>query len=133
MTHYSQILDLVARLLPTMPVARVKWLGETPDVAVSDRLLILVESFTYEEIDAFTVIGYHNPNMRDCSKVVIFKENAFLAVQDQDIFVLIPDVALNIRHLISLIDADKWTLNTLTKENIQNVKSGNILCDNIPN
>ena len=131
MTHYSQILDLVARLLPTMPVACVKWLGETPDVAVSDRLLILVESFTYEEIDAFTVIGYHNPNMADCSKVIIFKDNVFLAVQHQDIFVLIPDIALNIRNLISMIDADKWTLNTLTIESIQNVMNGNILCNNI--
>ena len=116
-----------------MPVAHVRWLGETPDAAVSDRLLILVESFTSEEKDAFTVIGYHHPNMPDCCKVIIFKENAFLAVQDQDIFVLIPDVALNIRHLISLIDADKWTLNTLTIENIQNVMNGNILCDNNPN
>ena len=116
-----------------MPVTHVTWLGETPDAAVSDRLLILVESFTYEEIDAFTVIGYHNPNMCDCSKVVIFKENAFLAVQDQDIFILIPDIALNIRYLISLIDADRWTLNTLTIENIHNVMSGNIVCDDISN
>ena len=116
-----------------MPVAHVRWLGETPDPPVYDRLLILVQSFTSEERDAFTVIGYHNPNMPDCSKVVIFKENAFLAVQDQDIFVLIPDIALNIRYLISLIDADKWTLNTLTIENIQNVMNGNILCDNNPN
>ena len=116
-----------------MPVAHDRWLGETPDATVSDRLLILVQSFTYEEIDAFTVIGYHNPNMPDCSKVVIFKENAFLAVQDQDIFVLIPYIALNIRYLISLIDADRWTLNTLTIENIHNVMSGNIECDDISN
>ena len=116
-----------------MPVAHVRWLGETPDATVSDRLLILVESFTYEEIDAFTVIGCHNPNMPDSSKVIIFKDNVFLAVQDQDIFVLIPDIALNIRNLISMIDADKWTLNTLTIENIQNVMSGDILCDNISN
>ena len=113
-----------------MPVAYVRWLGDTPDAAVSDRLLILVDWFTYEEIDAFPVIGHYNPNMPDCSKVIICKDDVFLAIQDQDIFVLIPDIALNIRNLISMIDADRWTLNTLTIENIQNVMNGNILCDN---
>ena len=116
-----------------MPVAHVTWLGETPDAAVTERLLILVESFTYEEMGAFTVIGYHNPNMQDCSKVIILNDNIFLAVQERDIFVLIPDLALNIRNLISMIDADRWTLNTLTIENIQNVMSGAILCDDISN
>ena len=114
-----------------MPVTHVRWLGETPDAAVFDRLLILVESFTDEEIDTFAVIGHYNPNMPDCSKVIICKDDVFLAIQDQDIFVLIPDIALNIRNLISMIDADKWTLNTLTIENIENVMSGDILCDNI--
>ena len=116
-----------------MPVTHVRWLGETPDAAVFDRLLILVESFTDEEIDAFTVLGHYNPNMPDCSKVIICKEDVFLAIQDQGIFVLIPDIALNMNNLISMIDADRWTLNTLTIENIQNVMNGNILCDNIDN
>ena len=60
-----------------MPVARVKWLGETPDVAVSDRLLILIESFTYEEIDAFTVIGYHNSNSVIVLRLLFSKKTPF--------------------------------------------------------
>ena len=117
--------------LTSMPVPIVRWLAQIPDDDIINRLLILVQMYTSEEVEEFEVIAHHNPNMKDCTKVIIWKYHVFMAVQDQDILVLIPDNALNICKLISMWDANRWILNKLTLHNIKAVMFCNSLCDSI--
>ena len=117
--------------LTSMPVPIVRWLAQIPDDVIINRLLILVKMFTSEEVEEFEVIAHHNPNMMDCTKVIICKDQVFMAVQDQDILVLIPDNALNICKLISMWDANRWILNKLTLQNVKAVMFCNALCDSI--
>lgn len=106
-----------------MPVGHVAWLGEVPEVTVCNRLLLLLEEYTNEEIDDFSVIAKYCPNLQDNEKVIICKSELFLSVQNNGILVLIPDGALNIRKLISMWDADTHTINTLSLDNIISVMS----------